>query len=79
MKIFAAFRKRVARNIREARKAAGLSQEQLVEAAGFNARWYQDIEAGKSDIRLSTLFRIAQALELEPQELLRGPRKKTKK
>ncbi len=71
MRRFSAFRKRVAKNIREARKAADLSQEQLVEAAGFNHRWYQDIEAGKSDIRLSTIFRIAQALGKEPQDLLR--------
>ena len=79
MRRFAAFRKRIARNIREARRAAGLSQEKLVELAGFNARWYQDIEAGKSDIRLSTLFRIAQAIGLEPEDLLKKPNRKSKK
>ena len=67
---FAAFRRQVAKNIKVARRAAGVTQEQIIARGGFNARWYQDVEAGKSDVRLSTLYRIAKALGVGPARLL---------
>ena len=62
-----------ATNIARARKAAGLTQQQVAEAAGISQPYYQEIEAGikvpwekPSDL----LHRIASALSCEVAELL---------
>jgi DNA-binding XRE family transcriptional regulator len=44
--------------IREARKEAHLTQEQLAEKTGTRKSFISRIENGHSDIQLSTLFRI---------------------
>lgn len=60
------------RKIREVRERRGMTQEQAARAAGLaNRQKWSDIEAGRSDIRLSTLGRIARALGLRPAELLK--------
>lgn len=48
--------------LREARRAAGLTQEELVERAGIDRVAYSEIERGQRDARLSTLLRIEGAL-----------------
>lgn len=48
--------------LREARRAAGLTQEELVERAGIDRAAYSEIERGQRDARLSTLLRIESAL-----------------
>lgn len=49
----------------EARKAAGLGQEELATRAGVSRMTVQRIEAGTIDPRVSTLEVIARALGLE--------------
>ncbi|MCF7761755.1 MAG: helix-turn-helix domain-containing protein, partial [Cephaloticoccus sp.] len=50
----------------------GLTQEILAERAGLTYKHYQQVEAGrKPDIRLTTLIKIAHALEVEPWQLLK--------
>lgn len=50
------------KRLRELRRQAGWTQEQLAEKAGLNYKHYQEIErGGKRDIRLSTLECLARA------------------
>lgn len=63
--------KRLLARVRLLREARGLSQEAFAERAGLKYKHYQAIEAGrKSDIRFSTLAKLAKACGLEPWELL---------
>ena len=49
--------------VKEYRKQAGLTREQLAVAAGITGRTVENIEAGK-DTRVSTLRAIAKALDI---------------
>jgi transcriptional regulator with XRE-family HTH domain len=63
--------KRLLARVRGLREARGLSQEAFAERAGLKYKHYQAIEAGrKSDIRFSTLEKLAKACGLEAWELL---------
>ncbi|WP_346319674.1 helix-turn-helix transcriptional regulator [Chitinophaga sp. YIM B06452] len=44
--------------LKEARKAANLTQEQLAEKVGTKKSYISRLENGKCDIQLSTLYRI---------------------
>jgi transcriptional regulator with XRE-family HTH domain len=57
-------------NLRAARKEAGLSQEQVAERSGVHATEVSRIEAGKRDPRVSTVERLAEAVDLKPGQLL---------
>jgi transcriptional regulator with XRE-family HTH domain len=57
-------------NLRQARKKLDLSQEQVAERSGVHATEVSRIEAGKRDPRVSTVERLAQAVELRPGQLL---------
>lgn len=46
-------------NVRRARWAAGLTQEEAAAQTGVDLRHYQDIEAGRVDPKLSTLANLA--------------------
>jgi transcriptional regulator with XRE-family HTH domain len=63
--------KRLLARVRQLRESLGLSQESFAERAGLKYKHYQAIEAGrKSDIRFSTLEKLAKACGLELSELL---------
>jgi transcriptional regulator with XRE-family HTH domain len=63
--------KRLLARVKQLREALGLSQEAFAEKAGLKYKHYQSIEAGrKSDIRFSTLEKLAKACGLEAWELL---------
>ncbi|MDD2765390.1 MAG: helix-turn-helix transcriptional regulator [Opitutaceae bacterium] len=63
--------KRLLARVRQLREARGLTQETFAERAGLTYKHYQQVEAGrKYDIRLSTLIKMADGLELELKELL---------
>lgn len=51
-----------AEKIRQARKAAGLSQAQLAEKLGVTQNQISEYETGKRKPKLSTLLRIAEAM-----------------
>lgn len=61
----------VAANVRRLRVRMGLTQEQLAEAAGMSAIHLRRIEAGKADVRVTMLVKLAIALGCEPGRLLR--------
>ena len=62
----------IASALREARLAAGLSQQQLAAKLGLGQRQISDLERTAVDTRLSTLQNVARALDLE---LVLVPRK----
>jgi len=57
-------------NLRAARKRLGLTQEEVAERSGVHPTEVSRIEAGKRDPRISTLLRLARAVEVEPGRLL---------
>jgi uncharacterized Tic20 family protein len=63
----------IAKKITHYRKLKGITQEVLAEATGLNVRTIQRIEAGEVDPRLYTLKSIADALEVNLEELLPEP------
>ena len=59
--------------LRELRKAAKLTQNQLADLAGVNARQIQRVESGDSDmanITLGNAIKLADALGVDVKELL---------
>ena len=59
------------RNVRAARLARGLSQEQLAFEAEMKRSYLSDLERGTRNPSVRALGRLAQALGVEPPELLR--------
>jgi transcriptional regulator with XRE-family HTH domain len=57
-------------NLRAARKRLELTQEQVAERSGVHATEVSRIEAGKRDLKVSTLRRLAKAVEVPPGQLL---------
>jgi transcriptional regulator with XRE-family HTH domain len=57
--------KQIGALLREARKQAGLTQEEIADRSGLSRPRYRDIEAGESAARATTLMNIARALGME--------------
>jgi transcriptional regulator with XRE-family HTH domain len=62
-------------NLRRFREAAGLTQMELGNRSGMDMAEISRLELGKRDPRLSTIVRVAKALDLTAAELVRdvGP------
>ena len=58
-------------NIRAARERLDLTQEALADATGLNVSSVSRAERGAYDLRLSTILKLADALEVTAAELLR--------
>lgn len=52
----------LAQTLKEERKRAGLTQEELADKIGTKKTYISRLENGKVDIQLSTLFRIFEGL-----------------
>jgi len=63
-------RKVLGQRVRELRRSAGMSQEQLGEAAALFRTYVARIESGAADPTLSVLLRLAEALGVKVQALL---------
>jgi transcriptional regulator with XRE-family HTH domain len=61
---------RVGRHIRAVRETKSLLQKDLAISAGVPVRTIGRIERGEVDVRLSTLVKIASALDVPLKELL---------
>jgi len=57
------------RTVRKARRDRDLSQEALADEAGLSAKHIGEIERANKDPRLTTVLKIARALELRSGEL----------
>lgn len=63
-------RKLVGRNVRRLRLAAGMTQEQFAERSGFSQQYISDLERGRRNPTIVSLFELAQALGATPVDLL---------
>ena len=63
----------VSQNVRRLRHAADLSQTALSEKSGVSRRMLVAIEAGEKNVSLSTLDRVAEALEVAFSDLIQAP------
>jgi len=61
-------------NVRAARAARGWTQEDLAHRSGLAVVQVSRVERGKREIRLTTLLRLLEAFEAQPDELLRDLR-----
>ena len=54
----------VGQNLRRARKAKGLTQEQLAERTGFAQQHLSELETGQGNPTVVTLYELAQVLDV---------------
>jgi HTH-type transcriptional regulator/antitoxin HipB len=59
----------VGRALRELRKRAGLTQEQVAARMGTSSTYLSRLEAGQRDIRLSTVLRLLDAVGTDLHQL----------
>lgn len=63
----------VGENLRRIRLDRGLSQERLAhEVLGLSLRYVADIEAGRRNLTMQAVERLAESLEVPATELLTG-------
>lgn len=63
---------RLGANIERARIAGGFTQEKLAELADLHPRVVQKIEAGETNLKSTTLFRLQSALACPWEQLVDG-------
>ncbi|MGR3889286.1 helix-turn-helix domain-containing protein [Pseudomonas sp. 1152_12] len=63
----------VSQNVRRLRHAAEMSQTALSEKSGVSRRMLVAIEAGEKNVSLSTLDRVAEALDVAFSDLIQAP------
>lgn len=68
--------KELGKRLRTLRKQRGYSQEDML-SFGFSTRHWQQIEAGRP-FTLKTMFRICDAFDAVPEQLLRGLYKRSR-
>jgi transcriptional regulator with XRE-family HTH domain len=59
------------RRLRDLRHKRGLSQEELANRAGLDRTYISSCEAGRRNVTLRTITRLAEALGVEPETLIR--------
>ncbi len=57
------------KNLRQLRKAKGLTMTQLANMCDIEYRQVSDIELGKINTTLATIYLLAEALEISPKDL----------
>ena len=62
-----------ARNLRAARRAKGLSQEELAHRAGIDRTYISSLERSVYHASIDVVDRLASALDLDAAELLKRP------
>lgn len=63
-------RKLVGRNVARARRAKGLTQEQVADRSGFSQQYLSSLERGRRNPTIITIYELAQALGVEHVELV---------
>ena len=70
-------RKLVGQNFARLRRENGQTQEQVAELSGFSQQYISDLERGKRNPTVVTLYELAQALEVDHMELLKSENENT--
>jgi transcriptional regulator with XRE-family HTH domain len=73
---FMDLKRAMASNVRRERHARKLTQEELADRAGLSARYLGSIERATVSASVTVLGRLAQALRIDPCELLRAPQRR---
>ena len=60
-----------AANLLYLRQARGISQERLAELAGLHRTYVSSVERGARNISIDNIARLAKALDVSPEKLLR--------
>lgn len=60
----------IGNNLYRIRKSKGLTQAEVAEKADFSDRTYADIERGSTNMRIETLLKICEALNITPNDIL---------
>jgi transcriptional regulator with XRE-family HTH domain len=68
-------RKIFAANLRRARQSAGFSQEELAFRAELDRTYISSLERGIYSATIDVVARLAEALEIEPVDLLERPKR----
>lgn len=63
-------RKLVGRNVRRIRLERGLTQEEFAERSGFSQQYISDLERGRRNPTIVSLYELAVALGTTPVALL---------
>jgi len=63
-------RKLVGFNVRRIRSTRGMTQEQFAERSGFSQQYISDLERGRRNPTIVSLYELALALGATPVELL---------
>ena len=63
-------RKLFGNKVREARNLLGLSQEELADLCGLDRTYIGGVERGERNISLINIIKIANALKVNPSDLL---------
>ena len=63
-------RKLVGINLRNARTAARLTQEELADRSGFSQQYISELENGRRNPTIVSIYELAQALGVAHEELV---------
>jgi transcriptional regulator with XRE-family HTH domain len=63
-------------NIKKCRKAKGISQEKLALVSGIDRSYMSEIERCLANPSIEALLRISNALEVSPEDLIKGLKKR---
>jgi transcriptional regulator with XRE-family HTH domain len=63
----------MATNVRRERQARELTQEELADRAGLSSRYLGSIERARVAASVIVLGKLAQALKVDPCDLIRSP------
>lgn len=63
----------LAANLRRIRVATGLSQEGLADRAGLHRTYISSVERGRRNVSLQNIYVLAEALGVDPADLLTTP------
>ena len=66
-------RKELSKRLRELRKRAGLSQEELGFRAGLHRTYIGSIERAEQNVSVDNIHKLAKALKVPAEELFKFP------
>jgi transcriptional regulator with XRE-family HTH domain len=69
----------VGENVKRLRIKRGLTQEQLAEKSGFTQQYLSDLEKGKRNPTIVSIYELALALDATHLDLVRAHRQKNNK